>query len=63
MKKINGTTSWIMVIIAVLVLAYNTVSVHIIAQNEMKHVIKSVERLHVRINGLTELLIEHIADK
>ena len=53
MKKPNGKASWIMVVVAVLVLAYNTVAVHVIAKNDIKHIQADVKEIK-------SLLFQHL---
>lgn len=53
MKKINGKVNWILAIVAIAVIGYNTVAVHVIARNDIKH-------LQVAVTELKELVIEHI---
>ena len=59
-KTFNGTAKWIIVAIATLTVAYNTVATHVIAKNEMKHIIKAVEKMDKKVDNVVNLLIEHI---
>jgi len=59
-NKLNGTAKWIIIIIAIGTIVYNTIATHVIAKNEMKHVIKTVEKLDKKVDGLSKLLIDHI---
>lgn len=48
MKKLNGTASWILAIIAVGAILYNTISVQAIARTDIKYIkaeIKEIKRL------------------
>ena len=53
MKKPNGTTSWIMVVFASAALIYNSIAVHVIAKNEIKH-------LQADVVEIKKMLFDHI---
>lgn len=52
-KKLNGYARWATVILAIVVIAYNSVATHVIAKNDIKHLQKDVTEIKT-------LLIEHI---
>lgn len=52
-KNINGYAKWILVVLAILTIAYNSVATHVIAKNEVKHLRMSVDKIET-------LLIEHL---
>ena len=55
-KKLNGSTKWIIIILAILNIAtvgYNSVATHVIAKNDIQHLQKDVTEMKA-------LLIEHI---
>ena len=56
MKKLNGTASWILAIIALAVIVYNTVAVHVIVKNEVKH-------LQADVVEIKTLLLDHLLEK
>ncbi len=62
-NKLNGYARWITIIIAIGVIAYNTVATHVIAKNEMKHLIKAVEKLDAKVANFSDRLLDHIIDK
>ena len=59
-KKLNGTAKWIIVILAIATIAYNTVATHVIAKNEIKHVILNQTRIEKKVDNLSDLIIDHI---
>ncbi len=61
-NKFNGYARWATVIIAIGIITYNTVATHIIAKNEIKHIIKAVEKMDKKLDSLSERLIEHIIE-
>jgi hypothetical protein len=59
-NKLNGTAKWIIVILAIATIAYNSVATHVIAKNEVRHVILNQEKMDKKIDSLSELLLNHI---
>lgn len=52
-KRLNGTATWITCILAIAIVGYNTIAVHVIAKNDVKH-------LQTTVVELKKLVIEHI---
>lgn len=55
-KPINGYAKWIVIILAIATIAYNSIATHVIAKNEIKH-------LQEDVREIKDLLIQHIIDK
>ena len=55
-NKLNGYAKWIIIILAIATIAYNTVATHVIAKNDIKHLQKDVTEIKT-------LLLNHITDK
>jgi len=52
-NKLNGTAKWIIIIIAIGTIAYNTIATHVISKNDIKH-------LQEDVTEIKKLLIDHI---
>ena len=51
--KMNGLASWILIGITIIVLAYNSIAVHVIARNDIHH-------LQIAIAELKTLVLDHV---
>ena len=62
-KKYNGYAKWIIIIIAIGTILYNTIATHVVARNEIKHLTQAVQNNSKRIDNLTDIVIQIIKEK
>lgn len=58
MRKNNGILArWIIVILAILTIAYNTIATHVISKNEIRHLQNDMQEVKQEVRDLRNYLM------
>lgn len=58
-KKLNDLAKWIVIVLAVAAVFYNTVATTVIARNEIKHLTEKVTKVEEKVDWIVAYLLEN----